>query len=295
MSRPRIRPTSKLTTQYSLFLAQQSDEWRKRCAVVCRDRQRKLDQLLKQGVVTVADLLERLPSLSSSVKQFGIELIALLRVHAAIPNLLELMSDPSVRVACATTIFILRPGKNAIRHFVEIGRRELTSSTPDPSWLEAVIYGLGGSEDRTAVELLVTVFERSDLPGSLRGEAADKLGCCAHIRDRRRRLFRRCRDTASTGLNDKSIDVQFWSMYLIGSLCSIRDLQRNANSRVFAAALPKLRKIAANDRRLAPGYWWPMSAEAEDIIGCIQTGSWPHPDAADRWIGNSTRGELRRD
>jgi hypothetical protein len=98
-----------------------------------------------------------------------------------------------------------------------------------------------------------------------------------------------------SGLKDKCMDVQFWSMYLIGSLCCERSLRRNANSRDFTAAIPKLRRIAANDRRLAPGFWWPMSAEAEDVIGCIQTGRWPHPDAADRWISNTKRGKWRRD
>ena len=61
------------------------------------------------------------------------------------------------------------------------------------------------------------------------------------------------------------------------------------------AALPHLRHIVVNDKRLSPGFWWPMSAEAEDIIGCIKFGKWPQPDAAERWIGNKVRGECNRD
>jgi hypothetical protein len=38
-----------------------------------------------------------------------------------------------------------------------------------------------------------------------------------------------------------------------------------------------------------------MAAEAEDVIGCIQFGAWPDPDAAERWLGNTARGERNRD
>ncbi|HUE16885.1 MAG TPA: hypothetical protein VMR25_22100, partial [Planctomycetaceae bacterium] len=56
-----------------------------------------------------------------------------------------------------------------------------------------------------------------------------------------------------------------------------------------------LRQIAKNDQRLAPGYWWPMSAEATDVITCIAEGHWPEPDAGERWMKNTARGEWNRD
>ena len=84
-------------------------------------------------------------------------------------------------------------------------------------------------------------------------------------------------------------------MYLIGSLCQLNHFQRKANLRDFAAAMPKLRKIAAKDHRLAPGFWWPMSAEAEDVIYTIKNGNGKDPEAADRWLGNTERGEWHRD
>jgi hypothetical protein len=68
-------------------------------------------------------------------------------------------------------------------------------------------------------------------------------------------------------------------MYLICVLSSRGARPRSAG---FQRGLSALRKIAANDHRLAPGFWWTMSAEAEDAIGCIKTGRWPDPDAAER-------------
>jgi hypothetical protein len=50
-----------------------------------------------------------------------------------------------------------------------------------------------------------------------------------------------------------------------------------------------------NDHRLAPGIWWPLSAEAEDVIHCIETGQWLTPDAAERWPADGERGDFERD
>jgi hypothetical protein len=171
---------------------------------------------------------------------------------------------------------------------LETGWRELQSASPDPLWLEATILALGYEVDPQATELLVSIFERPDLPGSIRGDAGDKLGVCSF--DRRTRLYRRCRDAALRGLSEGSIDVQFWSMYVIGSLCSVFGSRRSVD-RALQSALPALRQFARHDHRRSPGFWWPMSAEAEDVIECIERGTWPSPDAAERWHGTSARGK----
>jgi hypothetical protein len=294
MIRKRELLESDLATLYERFLSQQSEEMHKRCAPANRDRKRKLNRLRRRGVVTVDDLLERLPRLPSGLKRFGIELVTLLKIHQAIPVLLDLISDRTLRLVCADSLRWLKPSRRATRFFLNIGSRELASAAPDRHWLEAVVLGLGSSDDQSVAELLVTIFERFDRPGWLRGDAADKLGCNRFIHDRRTCLFRRCRAAAIRGLDDDSIDVQFWSMYLIGSLCSNGNSRRHSTHDDFDSALPRLREIAANDHRLAPGYWWTLSAEAEDVIGCIKTGHWPTPEAAERWMGNTKRGEWNR-
>jgi hypothetical protein len=176
--------------------------------------------------------------------------------------------------------------------FRSIARRELASSSPDPTWLDATLYGLVWCDDRESAELMLRIFERTDVPGWLRGNAGDKLGCVGRVSDRRTELFRRCRAAALKGLSEDSIDVQFWSMYLIGSLCSRSRTKRPVTDPAFRSALGPLAEIAKTDHRLGPGFWWPMSAEAEDIIICIKTGRRPEPNAAERWSGHAERGKM---
>ena len=285
--------TDELATLYGRLVEQWSAEELVQRRVVHHERIQKLRRLGKQGILTAADLLERLPGLSLSLKQFGIELISLLEIRRGIPVLLDLMLVPDVRISCAAAIQILRHDKKVTQRFLSIGQRELSSTTSDPLWLDAVILVLGHSDDPGAAEVLVTIFERTDLPGWLRGNAADKLGCCDLACDRRTRLFRRCRTAALRGLADSSIDVQFWSMYVIGSLCSDGIWSHRSRLTGFESALPRLREFAAHDHRLSPGYWWPMSAEAEDVIECIKTGHWPMRDAGVRWQGKGRRASRR--
>jgi hypothetical protein len=210
-------------------------------------------------------------------------------------DLIASLADPSIRAQSADSLSRLKPQGRATAYFLEVGRRELASPKPDRSWLEAVILGIAGTSDRRAAELLVEIFERPDLPGWVRGDAGDNLGICDLVRDRRTTLYRRCRSAALRGLADESIDVCFWSMYVIGSLAT--DYGHNPRARAcdFHAALPKLRRIAKRDRRLAPGYWWPMCGEASDVIHCIVKGRWPDPDAAERFPSRGLRGPSPRD
>lgn len=258
-----------------------------------RTRDRKLTRLRAKGIVTVPQLLERLPRLSPSLRQFGIELIDLCSIHRAWPVLIELTSQRSTRVQCADVLSRLKSGGKATEYFREMGRRQLVASKLDRSWLEAVILGLGWTGDPRAEEILVEIFERPDLPGWLRGDAGDKLGLCKRVTDRRTKLYRRCRAAALRGLDEDSIDVQFWSMYAIGSMATGPRCDAK-NRHDFAEAISKLRLIAKHDHRLVPGYWWPMSAEAVDVIACIESGQWPDPEAAERYPYRGARGESPR-
>ena len=144
--------------------------------------------------------------------------------------------------------------------------------------------------------VLVEIFERTDLPGWLRGDAGDKLGCGhSKVTDRRTTLFRRCRDAALCGLKEDDIDVQFWSMYVIWQLVGDHKERRTPGFAGLDAALPDLRRIAAEDHRLAPGFWWPMSGEAEDVLHVFEHGQSPEVDAGERWTDTSKRGVWNRD
>lgn len=263
------------------FHERQSESWRRSFRVVVRRRSRAVEKLASHGVVTVGHLLERLAGLPRRLSIAGIELVSLLRIGQAAPLLMEMMEAAPLRMSCATAIAECRQNKRITERLLRIGRRELDAARPDPHWLQAVVEAVRHSDDRRAAELLVGIYERRDLPGAIRGDAADHLGCSSFIGDRRTTLYRRCRTAGIEGLTDDSIDVQFWSLYLIGQLAShqLRSVRSGLDEIV-----PLLRSFAA-DHRLAPGVWWPMSAEAADVLHCLQHGSWPEIDAAERWQG----------
>jgi hypothetical protein len=283
--------TDSLATRHARWL-----RWlARRRIVLSAERLRELERLLtrlrSKGIATVPQLLKRFRSLSPKLRMSAArDVIGRFKIHQAWPLLLERLPDPLVRVSYADLLSRLNTGGRATAYFVEVGRRELASSEPDRRWLEAVIFGLCGSSDRGAVELLVKIFERTDLPDWVRGEAGDKLGVCNLVHDRRTKLYRRCRAAALQGVNEDSTEVCFWSMYVIGSLTNEFRSDWRIRARDFQAALPRLRQIAKSDHRLAPGFWWPMSGEAADVIHCIKTGGWPSREAAERFPSTGQRG-----
>ncbi|MDX1968316.1 MAG: hypothetical protein SFV23_14155 [Planctomycetaceae bacterium] len=281
----------KLTVLHREFVLSRDDESRRNCQDMDRKHARQIRRLAQKGVATVGDLIVALPDLPASSQDLGIWLIFVLKIPRAASALRKLLLNPRVRVQVAWTLDFMRPRPNTDRILLKHGRRELDSAQPDRSWLDAAVQGLANSESAEAADMLVTIYERTDLPGRLRGDAADKLGCVSLVHDRRRRLYRRCRDGAMRGIFEDDIEVQFWSMYLLMILAKRNGRETHFIDRDLAPALPRLKQIAAEDHRLAPGYWWPMSAEAEDAISCIEHGCQLQPDAADRWIHNTERGE----
>ncbi len=287
--------SDKLAALHQQLVAAREADARHHCREMDRKHSRQIRRLVERDVVTVGDLISRLPALPPVLLDLGIWLISVLEIRQAANVLLTLLPEPRMRCQVACTLAFLHPGRRVERVFLRHGRRELKSHSPNHLWLESIVQGLTFAETPEGAELLVSIFERTDLPGWLRGDAADKLGGTGLVQDRRTRLYRRSRDAALRGLNENDMEVQFWSMYLLMSLANRCGRQSAVVDQQLARALPRLQEIAANDQRLAPGFWWPMSAEAEDAISCIATGRWLDPDAADRWSHNSERGAMNRD
>ena len=289
------RVDRKLSELYDDFVGRRSEESRSNCRELDRRNRRLITRLTASGVTTANELIAALAQLPPKLKEFGIWWCQVTRPKNAEVTLLQMLDDdPRYRLSCASALAMIG-GRRSVRKFLRIGRDELASSLPDSKWLAAVIEGfkLLSNPSYEAEEVLLTIYERTDLPGWLRGEAADALGCCTQICDRRTSFFRRAWTTALSGIDDPDIDVKFWSMYIIMQLA--QNPNRTRANAMFSAALPQLRTIAATDHRLAPGYWWPMSAEAEDAITVIESGISPEKDAADRWQGNHERGPTARD
>lgn len=253
--------------------------------------ERTIRRLLKRDITTVRDLIERLPALPYRLQNDGIDLISRFDIRQATPVLLEILPKKAIRLAVSSALSFLPETRRVIRTFIEAGQRELASNCPDFRWLWAAVLGLGNADDPQATEVLLTIFERQDLPGWLRGDAGDKLGCHETIHDQRSILHRRSLAAAILGISEESIEVQFWSLYLIGSLASNKRIGDRTRKQL-RSALPRIREIAASDHRFAPGYWWPMSAEAEDIVHCIRYGTWKNPDASERWLGSGQHGPM---
>lgn len=290
------RADKKLSELYAAFVAKRSEESCVSCADMDRKNSRQIAMLAARGVTTMGELVDALPTLTPKLKDFGIWWLWMSKTRRAESVLLKMLhEDPPFRLSCAHTLAQIGSQRSTDK-FVRIGKAQLASPSPDRKWLEAVIRGLNYATTPEAEEVLLTIYERTDLPGWVRGDAGDALGCCSQLRDRRTRFFRRAWATALNGLDDADIEVQFWSMYVLMQLAqNYSSNPKLANAR-FAVALPRLRQIAKTDHRLAPGYWWPMSAEAEDAIKAITTGCNGPNDASERWSGNTAeRGPMIRE
>jgi hypothetical protein len=263
-----------------------ADRSRKNCPEHrARDRQSQqcLRRLKQLGVVTLRQLIGSLLTLPPSLQSFGIWQLGRCGCLAAESVLLQLLqANREPRMDCAVALGFIA-GRRSARALLQIGRQQMSSDTPDCKWLDAAIHVLKWSDLVECQDLVLRIYERTDLPGWLRGNAGDALGSCCRVSDRRTTMFRRAIDAAFQGLADPDIETQFWSMYIIGMLADASSSGCQRSNDVFQRFLPRLRKIAASDHRMSPGYWWPMSAEAEDVMSVIQSGRWPEQDAGDRW------------
>lgn len=286
------RVDRKLAEHYGDFVRRRSEKSRVNCKQFDRQNRRHIARLNARGVTTVNELIAVLPRLPPRLKVFGIWWLGVTRPRSAEGTLLRMLhDDPPYRHSYASVLAMIG-GRLSIRQFLRIGKTQLASKSPDLNWLAAVILGINpiGNPSPEAEEMLLTIYERTDLPGWLRGDAGNALGCCEQFRDRRTSFFRRTWATARNGIDDADIEMKFWSMYIIMQLAQNYSSNRTRSNAIFAPALPRLREISATDHSLSPGYWWPMSAEAEDAIAVIETGNGQENDAAVRWHGNPERG-----
>jgi hypothetical protein len=260
-----------------------------------RDTSKHIRQLARRGILSVSQLINSLPTLPQRLKDAAMWFLYEHSSRASKSRLLAMLhKNPSVLLDCAFILGMMR-SRGIERMFVRIAKDQLAAAALDRQRLEAAIDGLKSADDSEAIEVLATIFERTDLPGWLRDKAGDALGCGLYELDRRTRLFRRIWTAALQGLDEPSIHVQFGSMWVIAQLACCYSPYRNRSNSCFKPALPRLREIAAKDKRLIPGYWWPMCEEAKDVIKVIKTGSWFENDASERCLGNTERGPMIRD
>lgn len=91
---------------------------------------------------------------------------------------------------------------------------------------------------------------RSESP-TVRGNAAESLGVLLRF-GRKSPKYRRTESTLIKALNDPNAEVRFWALYALGEMLSTR-------------ALPKIRRIAKDDKARVPK-WWSVKREAQEVI-----------------------------
>lgn len=143
------------------------------------------------------------------------------------------------------------------------------------------------------LDMPASIYLNEAVPGWLRGNAADAIGC-RYTPDRRTTFYKMIRDAAIRSIHSTDAGLCFESMYLMGLPVSINHHHHRGRRTHphFQTAIPRLREIAAHDHRLSSGFWWPLSAEAEDVLFVIEHGCWPDPAAGERRDDSGTRGTI---
>lgn len=150
--------------------------------------------------------------------------------------------DPSTATAWAISRLDGRSTDRLIR---------LVRTDPDPNVRRMAAYALGQIRNKRAIAALLEVLGDRALPGAVRGMAAEHLPA-SFTWDAVPDLI--------TGLRDPTPEVRFWCAYGMGFL-RIR------------SALPRLRRLAADDYARVPG-WWTVKREAWWAIKQIAYGPW---------------------
>jgi hypothetical protein len=102
-----VKSTDVLATLCSQFVARRPEwscDWFRECS-------QKIVRLAEQGIVTVDDLVSRLPDLSTAKQQLGLHLVSVLAIRQAVPVLLEMLPNRANRATCAAALGSIKAGK----------------------------------------------------------------------------------------------------------------------------------------------------------------------------------------
>ncbi len=121
---------------------------------------------------------------------------------------------------------------------------------------EAAVYALSYLLRRNpneALKALLALFDDVNENPSVRAQAIEGIGLQGVTE--RFKSWSEVERAVLQGLDDKAVEVRFWSCYAAGVL-------------KVKAALPQLRQLAKNDLIVCPK-WWRVSEEATDAIEWI--------------------------
>lgn len=133
---------------------------------------------------------------------------------------------------------------------------EVLAQAKDVYNREAAVYALSWVLRRNSDEVLkalLTIFDDVNEHPIVRAQAIEGVGMQGVTK--RFKSWREVEGAVLRGLNDKAVEVRFWSCYAAGEL-------------KVDSALPQLRRLAENDFAICPK-WWRVSKEATDAIEWI--------------------------
>jgi HEAT repeat protein len=132
----------------------------------------------------------------------------------------------------------------------------------------AAMYGLSLLMDDRLLPLFLDVLRDVHEPTDVRAQAAEAVGTLLDVGDRRLKRHREAVDALLPLVDDRDVEVRFWSVYALGMVRARR-------------AVPALERLARNDSAQSRSMWWSVSEEAKDALHCIATDRWPAISAAE--------------
>lgn len=204
----------------------------------------------------LSELLCRLSTLQGEAFAAALHLVSDLKDRAAVPVLIDLLTagDPQQAESLAHVIATIG-GQRACPGLLRVLAE---SDQPQHRW--AALYGLTWLMDSRAFRPLLKLFRNPHEPAHLRAQAGEALTYLLSDAPPHESQGEAAIDAFLTGLDDADADVQFWSVYALGTLQARR-------------ALPKLRQLAqqAEDRLTSAGN--SVREEAREALQVIEPDS----------------------
>jgi HEAT repeat protein len=215
---------------------------------------------LQQGINCLAALPATLAALPEADRSAALGVLEQLWRRRAVTVLLGLLPSDDVSLRASVVEALGRVGGE--RAFQALLRA--MQEDPDATVREMAAYVLTGSGDDRTYEPMVAALQETAEAVPVRTQAAEALGELLWAADHRNKRVRRAARALIHALRDPAPEVRFWSAFALGTMRT-------------RAALPELRRLAAADTAMCPG-WWPVQDEARDAIQNIRTGVWPRCD-----------------
>jgi len=206
-------------------------------------------------------LVELVAALDGSALEGALHFLAAIRARSAVPALLQQLEHRPHRMSMAFGNAIATiGGSRALK-----GLEDLLGRVTDLVKRHGIVYGLVFLCDSQAAPALLSLLRNERELADLRGLAAEGLAYSLEGARRRSKIWRQAVRSLFAALEDKHVEVRFWSVFALGTLRVIE-------------AIPDLRKISQSDHAICRSMGLRVSREALEAIYCIENGEWPDTD-----------------